>query len=166
MKKLLVFAGALLFLSFVFPNGVPLKPIVPAPVVPVVPPEPVTPPAPPAETSAEIVRILATAPVADRDRISGVYDALKVIMTVRDNGKRINTTEKWAELQANTLQLAIDTPGKYPGLDAAIEQVFKDKVGTDDVLSMTTDTLQKIAKACEVVSASAQTIPPPPAEKR
>lgn len=150
MKKLVWAAGILLLVSFIFPNGisVPVKPIVP-PVVPVVP---VT---PEAEPDAKIVEILAPASLQDRARIYDVYTAMGVV-TRRDAGKRLNTTEKWAEYQANTLQLAIDKPGKYPGLDLAIEAVFARKLGTDDVLAMTPEVFNRLAEACDIIAASAK----------
>jgi len=145
MKKTFLFiAAGVLCLSFLFPEGIVFPP--PAPVAPVTPAQP---------TDAEVVRLLRSAPAADRRRIAGVYDALALIIT-RDAGVRINTTEKWAEVHANTLQLAIDTPGKYPGLDVAIERVFKDSVGTDDVLPTNDATRQSLVKACEIIAASAK----------
>lgn len=157
MKKFVWLAGALLLISLIFPNGIPVKaPVVPTPPAPVVPEPPVV---PVGEVNARIVELLAAAPKAERDRMSDAYTGLKTV-TLRDAGKRVNTTEKWSELQANTLQLAIDTPGKYPGLDAAIEGVFAEKLGTDDVVAITPEITQRLVKACEVVSASAQTYPP------
>lgn len=153
MKKLVWVAGALLLLSFIFPNGVPVKPV--SPVIPV---DPVTPVVPVGETDTKIVELLANAPDVERNRITDVYTGLKTVV-LRDSGKRLNTTEKWAEVQANTLELAIDTPGKYPGLDVAIEAVFKSKLGTDDVIAVTPDVTQKLVKACEVIADSAQVRP-------
>jgi hypothetical protein len=117
------------------------------------------------EVDPEIVRILAFAAPEDRERIVGIYDGLKFVIK-RDAGKRISTTEKWAELQANTLQLAIVTPGKYPGLDVAIEAVFAKHIGSNVVASMDPATTQNIIKACEVIADSALTIPPKPDEKK
>jgi hypothetical protein len=149
MKKLVWVAGVILLLSFVFPNGVTLpKPITPVPVDP----QPVT---PAADKDPKIVEILAVATPADKARIYGVYTAMATV-TRRDAGRRLNTTEKWAEYQANTLQLAIDTPGKYPGLDLAIEDVFARKLGTDDVLALTPEVVARIASAADIIAASAQ----------
>lgn len=156
MKKFVWLAGALLLISLVFPNGIPVKqPVGPTPT-PVVPDVPVV---PAGETNARIVELLAAAPKVERERIADAYTGLKIV-TQRDAGKRVNTTEKWAELQANTLQIAIDTPGKYPGLDLAIEAVFAEKLGTDDVLAITPDVMLRLVKACDVVVNSAQTYPP------
>jgi hypothetical protein len=143
-KVVLWLAAALLVVSVVFPNGPKLgKPV--APVAPVAE----------HDTDATIVKLLATADSADKARVNGIYTALAAVLK-KDAGKRITTTEQWADLQANTLQLAIDTPGKYPGLDTAIEAVFLAKLGTDDVLPGTPDTQAKLIDACETIASSAR----------
>lgn len=145
--KLVWLAAALLALSVVFPDG---PPIFRNPVKPVSPVTPVT----PHVTDAAISKLLATADSADRNRISGVYEGLAFVIG-RDNGQRIRTTEQWAELQANTLQLAITAPGKYPGLDVAIEKVFEDKLGGKDALPSNPDTVAKLIDACKTIASSA-----------
>lgn len=151
MNKLLWFAGLLLAVSFLFPNGIDLtRPAPPAPV-----PVPAPEPAPVVETDAKIVELLANADAADKNRIVGVYSAMMTILQ-RDDGKLVNTTEKWAMWHANTLTLAIDQPGKYPGLDMAIEEVFRRTVGTDDVLPNNGETQMKLLKACEIIVESAK----------
>ena len=141
---LLWLAGALLAVSIVFPNGPKLG----QPVAPVAPAEEHA-------TDAEIVKLLTNADSADKARINGIYTALAAVLK-KDAGKRIATTEQWADLQANTLQLAIDQAGKYPGLDRAIEAVFLAKLGTDDVLPGTLETQAKLIDACETIAASAR----------
>lgn len=146
MKKLVWVAAVLLGLSVIFPNGLPL-PSVPGPVPDV--PAPVV-----VEKDAAIVTALATADAADKKRIAGIYEAMKAV-TIRDDGKRLNNTEKFAEYQAAVLQLAVrHTPGKYPNLDVAIENVFLREVGTDDVVPLNASTIEKIARACDVIVAS------------
>ena len=140
---LLWLAGGLLAVSLLFPNGPKLSK--PTPATPVVA----------HATDAKIVTLLANADAADKARINGIYTALVAVLK-KDAGKRITTTEQWADLQANTLQLAIDTPGKYPGLDTAIEAVFMAKLGTDDVLSGTPETQAKLIDACETIASSAR----------
>ena len=146
-KAVLWLAVALLAVSIVFPNGPKFgKPA--APVTPVVE----------HAKDAEIVRVLATATAADKANVNGIYTALATILR-RDIAKppmRITTTEKWADLQANTLQLAIEQVGKYPGLDVAIEAVFLAKLGTDDVLPGTAETKTKLIDACETIASSAR----------
>jgi len=148
MKKLVWLAAALLAVSFLFPNGFKF----PSPL-----PEPPTPePVVAVEPDAEIVKILETASTADKRRIGDVYAGMKAVLT-RDGGKRVSTTEKFADFHANTLQLAVNhQPGTYPNLDVAIDRVFKTIVGTDDVLPTNDDTLKKLLTACDVVIASAK----------
>jgi hypothetical protein len=73
----------------------------------------------------------------------------------RDNGQLVNNTERLAVLQANTLKLAVDQVGKYPGLDKAIEAVFASAVGTDDVVTVTPEIATKLSAACAVIVNSA-----------
>ena len=126
MKMLVWVFGALLALSFVFPNGLDGVLVRPEP-------QPLMAVVAGADAEPEIVKLLTGADTADKIRIYDVYTGLITVLN-RDAGKRVSTTEKLAELQENTLQLAIDKPGKYPGLDEAIERVFLAAVGTDDVM--------------------------------
>lgn len=143
--KILVWAAALLVgLSIVYPNGITLPQ--PAPVV--VPEAPV-------ETDAAIVTLLKEATPEDKGRVVSIYEGMTFVLN-RDKGQRINTTEKLAEWQANTLQLAVEQVGKYPGLDVAIDNVFKRVLGTDDVLPATAETQQKLINACEIIANSAK----------
>jgi hypothetical protein len=146
MKKLVLVAGILLLLSLVFPNGVKL-PSLPAPVV--------VPVAPDGAVDATIAKLLSTATAEDKARVASIYDGMAYVLR-RDAGKRLNTTEKWVEFQANTLQLAVEQVGKYPGLDKAIEDVFLAKLGTDDVLPGTPETQAKLLDACETIANSAR----------
>jgi hypothetical protein len=133
-------AGAMLAVSLLFPNGFSS-------------PKPAAVPGTPKVTDKTLLEILEPATPEDLARINGVYSALGVVLA-RDSGKRITTTEQWAELQASTLQLAIDTPGKYKGLDDAIETVFLKTVGTD-VMPNNPDTQKKLVTACEIIANSA-----------
>jgi hypothetical protein len=144
MKKIVWVAGLLLLLSVVFPNG------------PQLPNSGVVQPSGP--TDATIVKLLEKATAADKARIVGTYTGLIRVLNKdlqKTTDRRISTTEKWEELQQNTLDIAVDEVGKYPGLDEAIEGVFTRTVGTDDVLPGNTETLQKLITACETVVNSA-----------
>lgn len=151
MKKLVWIAGAVLLFALVFPNGIDVSGLVAPPVAT---------PEIDAKPDAKIVEILAGAAPRDRARVVGVYLGLREVLK-RDVGKRVNTTEKLEELQANTLQLAIEKPGKYDGLDEAIETVFKNAVKAAKadpavVNPMTPEIQASVIKACEVVIVSAQ----------
>ena len=61
----------------------------------------------------------------------------------------------------NTLQLAIEKPGKYAGLDTAIETVFQNavkeaKADPSVVNPMTPEIQAKVIEACEIVIVSAR----------
>ncbi len=145
MKKLVLVAGLLLITSIVFPNGPRfprVKPEVTRPVVESMP------------TDAEIVKLMTGSDIADRARVYDVYTSLKKVLQRPTAPARITTTEKWEEVHGNTLDLAIEQVNKYPGLDAAIERVFKTAVGTDDVLPGTPETLKKLTEACDIIANS------------
>lgn len=145
MKYVVWVFGALLLLSFAFPNGVTL---------PVTPKPPVVQPETPVVTDEAIVNVLADATAEDRARVNGIYSGLKAVIE-RDNGDLVTTTEKWALLQANTLKLAVEQVNKYPGLDVAIDNVFKEQIGTMDVATVNADMVKKLATACEIIANSA-----------
>lgn len=150
MKKLVWVAGFVLALSFLFPNGVSDFVAQPTPIYVV----------PDAEPDAKIVELLAPATAEEKARVISVYSGLHRVLS-RDGGVRINNTEKWETLQANTLQLAIDQQGKYPGLDAAIEAVFHAAVQSDTIDSTVVnpvrgEVLPRLLKACAIIVASAK----------
>lgn len=146
MKKLVWVAGLLLVVALFYPNGIsfPVPGAKPTPLVPAS-----------VEADTAILAALKSATAEDKQHIAGVYAGMLRVFN-RDKGARVKTTEQWADFQANTLQLAIETTGKYPGLDVAIENVFKTQLDTDDVLPATEETQQKIVKACQIIMASAQ----------
>jgi hypothetical protein len=148
MKKLVWFLGALLLLSLAFPNGVPVKPVTPAvtPVGPVV-------------TDPTIVKLLATADAADKRRVTGIYSGMKTVLErdakLPEAERLLSTTDKFSQWHSRTLTAAVDNAGKYPGLDVAIDAVFKTQLGTDDVLPVTPDVTVKLVKGCETIANSA-----------
>lgn len=141
-KILVVLAGVLMALSLLFPNGFAADKKVAAPVAPSGP------------TDAKIVEILKDATPEHRARVVSIYTGLKIV-TGRDKGQLVSTTDKLETLQANTLKLAVDEVGVYPGLDAAIEAVFLNAVGTDDVVAVTPEVVAKIQAACDIIINSA-----------
>lgn len=153
MKKLVWVAGVLLCFAIFYPNGVDVSAYLPLPAETDDAEVSATP-------NADIVKALANASVTDKARVVSVYNGLKEVLN-RDNAARVNTTEKFEELHARTLQMAIETPGKYPGLDTAIEAVFyaavHDKDTDASVVNPVTLLMQsKLVAACDVVIASAK----------
>jgi hypothetical protein len=150
MKKLVWLFGLLLALSFVLPAFSTFRP------APVPTPSPAPTPAPsPTDTDTNIVSVLAHATADDKARVASIYTGLRTVL-LRDKGELVNNTERFAVLQANTLKLAVDQVGKYPGLDVAIENVFKTAVGTDDVVPLTADVTAALVKACDIIANSAK----------
>jgi hypothetical protein len=95
---------------------------------------------------------LASASSADRARIASVYAALADVVE-RDGGRLIPTTAVWRAIYSDALRLAAggtDLPGKYPGLDKAVEEVLSthytlDNLPIDKVMA------GKIAAGCRAV---------------
>lgn len=151
MKKLVWVAGLVLLFAIVYPNGITLPSFSSSTA------EDLGADVPP---NAEIVKLLAPASAAEKARVVSVYRGLKAVLN-KDNGQRVNTTEKWEEVHGETLTLAIESPGKYPGLDEAIEAVFYAAMQDDDtdasVVNAVTPLVQaKLLKACDTIIASAQ----------
>ncbi|NBO19476.1 MAG: hypothetical protein EBV03_09685 [Proteobacteria bacterium] len=145
MKNLVWLFGVLLALSFFLPAAAVKPPVSPVPVEP----------AAPVAVDAKVGEVLAAATDDDRANIVGIYTGLKTVL-LRDNGQLVNNTEKFSVLQANTLKLAVEQVGKYPGLDLAIEAVFEKAVGTKDVTTVTPELVGKLAAACDLIINSAQ----------
>lgn len=146
MKKLVWVAGFVLLFALVFPNGVTLPTTT----------KPVDVDTAAVETDPTIVKLLAEATAADKARVCSIYFGLNRVLKRDATVRRLKTTEQWAELQAATLDLAVEQVGKYAGLDVAINEVFLRVLGTDDVLPGTDDTRNKLIKACEIIEASAR----------
>lgn len=145
MKKLVWVAGVILALSIAFPNGLSL---------PAVNTDSETSAAVP---DATISKILRNAPTATKQRVSGIYTGLAEVLRRDMKNGRLKTTEQWADLQAQTLETAVDwEPGTYDGLDVAINDVFLRSVGTDDVLPANAETKEKLIEACEIIAVSAR----------
>lgn len=146
MKKLVLIAGALLALSFAFPDGLTAKR-----------PEPS--PQPAAPTDAAVIKCLSEATPAEKAQIRGIYSGLKSVVS-RDVDKLLKTTAEWEKLHGRTLRLAVQglpLDGKYAGLDVALEGVFEQKLGKDKEVVMVDDKVRAlILEACDVVVASAQ----------
>jgi hypothetical protein len=93
-------------------------------------PSPVNPPAPP----SPLTQALSPANKQDKARVAGYYSALADV--VERDDKTVNTVGVFRDLHGKSLDLAFkgtDLPGKYPGLDTAINDLVVAAVGRDDV---------------------------------
>ena len=119
MKHILAVLAAVA-LVWAFAPTAPLPSPEPAPVV-VTPASPVT-------------AALSPATKQDKARVAAFYSALGDV--VDRDPKLVKTVSDFRELHARSLDAAFkgtDLPGKYPGLDVAINNKLTAAVGTDDV---------------------------------
>ena len=82
-----------------------------------------------------VATALKSATSTDRARVRRIYAALADI-TARDSGARIANVATWRAVHSDALRLAVggtDLPGKYPGLDRAVEEVLSKHIGLDNV---------------------------------
>lgn len=110
---MIVLAG--LAWSFLPASG---KPLVPAPVAPAGP----------------VSQAMKPATKQDKERVSAFYSALADV--VERDATLIPTVGDFRTVHARSLDAAFkgtDLPGKYPGLDAAIDGQLTTAVGKDDV---------------------------------
>lgn len=129
-----VIAAVLLVVAFVPPKGVDVTP---------------------AEKS-KVESVLASASKQDRARVRAYYTAMADV--VRRDDHIIATVGKWRTANANALDLAFkgtDLPGKYAGLDVAIDELLVKAVGKDDV-ALTTEKRAALVAALEEVANAAR----------
>lgn len=96
---------------------------------------------------------LRNASPRDRARVASVYRALADV-TARDSGQQIATLASWRAVHASALRLAAggtDLPGKYPGLDVAVDSVLANAVGSLEDVPMSRDVVQKLVAGCNSV---------------
>ena len=91
----------------------------------------------------------------DRLYLSDMYDAMAWVM-LRDRLRDkpvLTTNEDFVRFHAGSLQLSIDRGdvGKYPGLGKAVDQVFKDCLGTE-VVQLGDDEYDLLVAACNALS--------------
>jgi hypothetical protein len=127
---------------------------------PVSPSGPVSPNAPAPDPAllkwAEPLRKhLPTMLPADREYYSRFYDALSFVLLRNSKLEKpvIKTTSDFEAFHASSLQMSIDkaSVGKYPGLDAAIDEVFVTAAGPE-VKPVTPDVGAKLIAASQVIS--------------
>lgn len=100
---------------------------------------------------------LESASSADRAAVSSVYAALADLIE-RDSGSSIATTALWRAVYQDALKLAAGgtaLPGKYPGLDQAIEETLAKYYSLDN-LPIDKALAEKIATGCRAVEGQAR----------
>lgn len=115
-------------------------------------------PAPPKEARAwteNLTPLVARMLPADRMYLSNLYDAMRFVID-RD-GKRedpiILTNDNFASFHSGTLALAIDkgSVGKYPELDARIDEVFFSALGAE-IRTLSSQDRERLQNACAALS--------------
>jgi len=109
------------------------------------------------DVAGPVAAALKSAPSTDRARVASVYAALADLID-RDGGSRIATTALWRAVYQDALRLAAggtDLPGKYPGLDKAIEETLAKYYSLDN-LPIDKALAGKIAAGCRDVEGQAR----------
>lgn len=91
----------------------------------------------------------------DRLYLADLYDAMGWVI-LRDKLRDqpvLKTNEDFARFHAGSLQLSIDRGdvGKHPGLGKAVDQVFKDCIGTE-VVQLDDDEFDILIAACNALA--------------
>lgn len=118
-----------------------------------VPPEPQ-----PVAVEKPVAVALRSASSDDRQMVAGIYDALADITERDAAASLISTTGMWRQCHSTALRLAAggtSLPGKYPGLDAAVEQTLAKHLTLDNV-AVTPEVRAKIVAGCREVATDAR----------
>lgn len=115
-------------------------------------------PAPVAPAVASPVgKALQSATKADRSRVASYYDALADVVS---RSQKITTVDGFRRVHAASLDEAFkgtDLPGKYQGLDVAIEEQLAAAIGKDNTgLDGETGKRAALVKALQKVAADAR----------
>jgi hypothetical protein len=113
------------------------------------------PPAPKAPEAAGVRRAMTTATRVDRQRVSAYYDALADVVS---RSKSITTVEGFRRVHAKSLDEAFqgtDLPGKYPGLDVAIDEQLVSAIGRDNT-ALEGEKREQLVRALQKVAADAR----------
>lgn len=104
---------------------------------------------------SKVTLALKAAPKEDKARVRAYYAAMADV--VQRDDKIISTVGKWRTANANALDLAFkgtDLPGKYPGLDVAIDEILVKAIGKDDVALTAEKRAALVAALKEVTDAA------------
>lgn len=110
----------------------------------------------PVDTPSKVAVSLKSATKDDKARVRAFYAAMADV--VERDSSIITTVAKWRQANANALDLAFkgtDMPGKYPGLDAAIDQRLIDAIGKEDV-AISPDKRRALVVALKEISDAAR----------
>lgn len=113
-----------------------------------------TKPVEPAKT--QVSSVLAKATSADKARVNAFYTAVADV--VERDQKVIATVGQFRKVHANSLDLAFkgtDLPGKYAGLDVAIEAELVQAIGKEDV-ALTAEKRVALVTALKKVASDAR----------
>lgn len=121
-------------------------------------PAPVPTPAPaPPSVLSPVNRALINATKVDRSRVTAYYDALADVVS---RSKTITTADGFRRVHAASLDEAFkgtDLPGKYPGLDVAIDEQLVAAIGKDNTgLDGEAGKRAALVKALQKVAADAR----------
>jgi len=134
--KNIVLVAAFVFLGYTFISEKPPTPDTPAVV------------------EGAVTAALRSASSSDRKLVSSMYTSMADIIERDAATQQISTTGIWRRCHSSALRLAFggtSLPGKYPGLDTAVEQVLSQSFTLDDV-AMTPELRAAIAAACREVA--------------
>lgn len=137
MKHLFALVAAVALVWAFMPQGGSVTPVV-------VPPK------------SPVTAALSPATKQDKARVAAFYSALADV--VEREPKVVPTVGEFTTLHAKSLDLAFkgtDLPGKYPGLDVAINDKLVAAVGTDDV-PLPPAKLQALVQALKDVATDAR----------
>lgn len=106
--------------------------------------------------SSPVSSALSKATAADKQRVHQFYAAVADV--VERDKKLVATVGQFRRVHANSLDAAFmgtDLPGKYVGLDAAIEAELVQAIGKDDV-ALTPEKRQALVTALKGVASAAR----------
>ena len=112
-------------------------------------------PVPTPAAVSKVATVLRPSTKVDRARVSSYYDALADVVS---RSKTITTVEGFRRVHATSLDEAFagtDLPGKYPGLDLAIDEELVAAIGKDNT-GLDGEKRAALVKALQKVAADAR----------
>lgn len=109
---------------------------------------------PPDLPAGPVAEALRSASSSDRKTVASLYSALADVTERDGRDRQIGTTQSWRSCHSAALRLGVggtSLPGKYPGLDAAVEQVLSQYFPLEN-LPLTDELRAKIVAGCREVA--------------